>query len=205
MNVNGIPVPVHREVPAASSAGLPLLNENTPITGSSVNAVRHFTWYLYVFNVFEDEELSVDEAIELAKRFIQFQVREATVIAARYCLQKCAPEHLDELCGVFGPVKEIQTELAQKIVDTYGSVDLGFVDKSILHLVVTSPELTDIQKLIPIGKWMKINSGDELMKHLFKTVDVENVAMRVKEMEERLIQNDYMINLQEKSKIAKNT
>ncbi len=102
------------------------------------------------------------------------------MIAARYCLRKSALEVLDELCRVFGLVKEIHTELALKIVDNYDNVDLGFVDKSILHLVVTSPELTGIQKLIAIGKWIKLNSGDELMKRLFKTVNVENAAMRVK-------------------------
>ncbi len=121
--------------------------------------------------------------MELAELFIQFEIFEAAVKAARYCLRKCKPGNLNELCRVLGKVKEIRSELAEKIIDNYDCVDLGFEEKSILKLVVTSPKLTEFQKLIAIGKWIKLNSGDDLMKLLFETVDVKNAAKRVKEME----------------------
>ncbi len=197
-DVNGVRVPVHRDVLADSSAVLAVFGDVIPITGSSVDTVRHFTRYLYGFNVFEDDNLSIDEPLELAKLFIQFQIGEATAKAARYCLQKCTPAHLNKLCQVLGTAKEIQPELAQKIVDYLYCLDHSLIDKSILHLVVTSPQLPDLQKLIVIGKWIKLNSNNDLMKRLFETVDVENAGQLVKDMEQRLIRNDRMIDLQGK-------
>ncbi len=178
LNVNGVRVPVHREVLAASSAVLTLFEENIPVTGSSVETVRYFTRYLYGFNVFENEELSINEALELAKLFIQFHVRTVAVEAAHYCLRRCTPAHLNELCRVFATVKEIHAELAKHIVENYYCVNLSLVGKSILHLVVTSLQLTELQKLIAIGKWTKANSDDGLMKQLFGRVYVVNACER---------------------------
>ncbi len=59
LSVNGIRIPVHREVLAASSAFLASFGEVVPITDSSMDAVQHFTWYLYGINVFEDDELTI--------------------------------------------------------------------------------------------------------------------------------------------------
>ncbi len=191
--VDGERVPVHHEVLAASSPSLAQLGYNILITDSTAEAVRHFVGYLYGFNVLEEGCLTVEEAMELAALFIQFDVGAGAIKAARYCLQKSGPEHLDKFCRVLGNVKAIRAELAEKIAENYDSVDLSLVDTSTLHLVLASLRLTEIQKLIVVGKWMKLNSKEAEMKQLFGTIDLEYAGQAVKEMSERLMQKNRRI------------
>ncbi len=193
LNVNGVRVPVHHAVLVASSPSLALLGNNTPITGSSVESVRHFVRYLYGFNVFEDRDLTVEEALELTDLFIQFDIGPAAIKAARYCLRKSRRGHLNKLCRMLGNVKEIRVELAEKIAVSHDCVDLSLVDTSTMKLLLASLRLTEIQKLVALGKWVKLNSRDAEMKQLFGAVDLEYSGQAVKEMNERLMNKNWKI------------
>lgn len=194
LEVDGIQVSVHREVLVASSSVLALLGDNIPVTGASVEVVRHFVGYLYGFNCFEDGELSINEALDLADLFVQFDIKAAAAKAARYCLQKCSTEHLNNMCRVLGQIKEIHSELAKKVADNLNSVDMAFVDKSTMTLVLTSLRLTTLQKLIAVTQWTKANCENNDIKQLYETIDVSYAAQSVKGMDERLNAKNKRIN-----------
>ena len=194
LNVNGVRVPVHHEVLVASSPSLARLGHNIAITDSSVEAVRHFVGYLYGVDVFKDGDLSVEEALDLAKLFLKFDIDAAAIEAARYCLQRSKPGHLNKLCCVLQKVSEVRPQLAEKIAVNLFCVDLSLLDLSTMALVLTSLRLTEIQKLVAVGKWVKANSKDVDIKKLFGIVNLEYAGEAVKEMNERLMNKNWRIN-----------
>ncbi len=194
LNVNGVRVPVHHEVLVASSPILARLGHNISITDSSVEAVRHFVRYLHGVDVFRDGDLSVEEALELANLFLKFDIGTAATQAAHYCLHKFKPEYLNKFCRVLQNIKGIRKELAEKVAVYHDSVDLNLVAMSTMHLVLTSLRLTEIQKLVTVGKWVKFNSKDIEMQQLFGTVDLEYAGQTVKRINERLMNKNWKIN-----------
>ncbi len=100
------------------------------ITDSSIEAVQYLVGYLYGVDVFKDGDLLVEEALASANLFLKFDVDAAAIEAARYCLQRSKPGHLNKLCCALQKVSEARPELSEQIAINLGCVEMSLLDMS---------------------------------------------------------------------------
>ena len=191
--VDGVRIPVHREVLVASSSVLASFGDNIPVSEVSVEVVRHFRGYLYGFNCFEWDELSIEEALNLADLFIRFEIMAAATAAARFCLQNCSAEHLSNMCRVVEKVKETHSEFAQKIAENLDTVDMGMVEKSTLLIFLASNHSTAVQKLLAVAEWTMANCENTELKKLYQKINIAEAAKSLRDLDERLSRKDEKI------------